>query len=117
MITINETRAAQMELDFAIDAERQARQEWQRAIDSNLHALQDYVSPAQLIVWQPGERKRGPQSGHGRTFDVQITTSTSCTCQRFKLLERCQHVAFVRKLQAVDALPGPETPVAAREVH
>lgn len=112
MITSNTEHTLQMELDFEIDAERLDRQEWQRAIDRNLHALTDYVDPHQLIIWQPGNRQRGIPTG----FDVQLTTLTICTCSRFKLRDRCEHVVFVERLEAAGIVPGTETPTRSVEI-
>lgn len=101
--------------DLEIDRARWERADWQRALDDDLRAVQDYVhQDTHYIVWKPGEGKRG---GNTRTQDVQLASATSCTCQRFKLRERCQHVAFVRRMEAADQLPDMHTPVAARKVQ
>lgn len=101
-------RHVQLEIDMAIDDERRDRLNWQRAIDDDLHAIQDYVgheTSYRLIVWEPGLR------GY-----CDLVTPTSCTCSRFKLWDRCQHTAFAQKLAAADMLPGLEAPVSVREV-
>ena len=113
MITTINTRAAQMELDFEVDAARQQRQEWHRAIDANLHALRDYVSPSQIIIWQPGEAGRNGS----RAFDVQVTSQSACTCQQWKLWDRCPHVAFARRLEQTGHTLTTDKPIAATEIE
>ena len=117
MITISNSRALQMALDFETDSERLARNEWQRAVDCNLHALQDYVMPHQALVWQPGVRKPGPNDAGYRAFNVQITTPDTCTCQRFKLRDRCEHVTFIQRLQADGIKLTQDVPVRAVEIE
>lgn len=113
MLTITKPELHQLQLiDAETDQARIERAEWQRAIEDDLRALQDYVHDHQLIVWHPGEGN----ANAGKAQEVHLTTGDSCTCQRFKLWERCQHVAFVRKLEAADMLPGKQKPVSAREV-
>lgn len=113
MITLNNERIRQMELDFEIDQERLDRLDWRRAIENNLHALQDYVRDDQLMIWQPGVLKRGRGADGFKAFDVQIATRTRCTCSRFKLRDRCEHIAFVKHLEASGNTPDTDTPIAA----
>lgn len=109
MITLVMDRAHQMQLDLETDRIRHQRTDLQLARDLDLRALRDYAKPylEQYIVWQPGE---------GTGNEVHLTTATSCTCQRFKLKERCPHVAFVQRLADLDQLPDVKTPVAAKEI-
>lgn len=114
MITIIKDRSFQMELDLETDRIRLDRNDWKRALEENLHALQDYVHPHQLIIWRPGPEHRSQKGRH--TLDVQLTTSTSCTCSRFKLRDRCEHIAFARHLEAAGIAPDTDTPVRANDI-
>ena len=118
MLTLAPERAEQLALDIAIDTERHERQDWQRALDRNLHALEDYVMPhQQALVWQPGTRQQGRGDKGFRAFDVQIVTSSSCTCSRFKLRDRCEHVAFITRLEVEGITLGQDVPVRAVDIE
>lgn len=113
MITTIHANFAQMELDLEVDAARQQRQEWQRAIDNNLHAIADYVHAGSLIVWQPGE----PGRNGARAFDVQVTSQSACTCQRHRLIGRCPHTAFAQRLVDSGHTLTTDTPIAAVDIE
>lgn len=121
MLVISDTRAVQLEMDLDTDRHRLARLEWQRALECDLHAVSDYVRPDALLMWQPGSMKRGPikkgtpEGFHA--FSVQLTTLTSCTCQRFRLKDRCEHVAFAVELNARGILPAQDVAVRAVSIE
>ena len=113
------TFTAQLELDLETDTARLGRIEWRRALEADLHAIRDYVSPrTQLIIWQPGIIKR---KGHAHTergaLQVEIATSDTCSCSRFRLKDRCEHLALVRALERSGHPVGTDTPVAARSLE
>lgn len=121
MATITNTETYQLRLreDAAIDDARTSRLEWQRAVDMNLHAVQDDIDPNQLIIWRPVIHLGGSgytSASDRQAFDVQLTTTTSCTCSRFRLRDRCEHLAFVRKLESSKITPGPDLAIHAKEV-
>lgn len=117
MLTITPDRATQIALDFETDNARRERNDWQNAIDSNLHAIRDYVDSSQAIVWRPGIRKRGPGTAGYGAFNVHLATNDSCTCQTFKLNERCEHVAFVRRIEALGIELGQDNTVKAIDIN
>lgn len=117
MLTLSPKLTMQLEMDFETDKSRLARHDWQVAVERNLHALRDYVNPNQAIVWQPGLRKRGPDTGGYGTFNVQLTTVNDCTCSTFKLKGRCEHVAFVKRLESGSIELGQDVPVRAVEIE
>lgn len=113
MIATATDHATQLELDYATDSERIERNLWQRAIDHNLHAIRDYIDPSQLIIWQPGKRGR-----RGATaLDVQLVSTTACSCQRHRLHGSCSHTAFARRLVEAGHTISTDTPIAAREIQ
>lgn len=107
--TATRTRAEQLEMDFEIDQARIQAANWQRALDHDLRALQDYVHHHQTIVWRPRE--------YNKSQEVHLATSETCTCTRYKLRDHCEHIAFVQRLESTGKMPDMKTPVAAWEVQ
>ena len=108
----------QLQHDTETDAARLGRIEWHRALAADLHALRDYVHPCQLIIWQPGIIKR---RGHTETepgaLQVELTTGDTCTCHRYRLRARCEHVTFARALDHAGLSVDTITPVTARSLE
>jgi hypothetical protein len=74
-----------------------------RARELGLRAVQDYVHPSLLIVWEPGLK------GY-----CELASPVSCSCRAYRAWGRCPHQAFAhsiaeRGLHAVN-------PIAAHEL-
>lgn len=117
-MTISPERAIQIELDFETDNARRERNDWQRAVDTDLRALQDYVDPRQAIVWQPGVRKRGPNTASGfGALAVHLVSPDGCTCQAWKLRAHCEHQTFIKRLREWSIELGQDVPVKAVDLN
>lgn len=108
----NVTRPAQRELDAQTDAARLERLDWCKHWKTT-------PEPSRMMCI------RIPTTSSGNQVMASVVATKaarmcswcpSCTCHRFTLRERCQHVAFVRRIEAADQLPDMQTPVAAKGV-
>jgi hypothetical protein len=74
-----------------------------RARELDLRAVQDYVHPSLLIVWEPG-----------LNGSCELASPANCSCRVYRAWGRCAHQAFAHEI--VDRGLNAVDPIAAQEL-